>query len=334
MDAIPDTAKFFSMYLADSKVYLLNHFKALSQAAKICQLNASLDCHDFSVNLHLTDKTFKLYPQFLEIQNNEPIYSQKYSEKAVCFIGWRPYTPKVIQNFINKLQLKHLLQVNGFLVPQYSFDANWQCENVIVKREQSSFGKGMFGPFHFPSDYCLNRNSKEYYEKFIFGTIAKIAFWNERPLYLELQSMPTLQGNGQHSILELAQKRARQRGRELDERVFNDVVSYQNKSLDEVLAKGEIILADFRYESDLAKRYSVKEIILPNQNYQRYYLEMLKIGKYVYSLISNEGIQNFYYSVDAIVDATDNIWILEANSNPTIHQSAYLPMLQALIQDI
>jgi hypothetical protein len=331
MQQSPLDLQFFNMYLADSKVHLLNHFKSLLEVAYTKDVEANINCKDFIVTLTSRFQTVTLYPQFLKIDHNGPGYTKDFTHEVVCFIGWRPYISTAIAAFTNKLEIKKKLLEGGFLTPDYSTEINYDAKDVIVKKIYSSFGKHLHGPFQSAQDYPLQSENGEYYEKFINGTIAKIAFWNEHPVYIELQDMPELEGDGKSTILELAQNRATQRARQLNEYQLDEVIDYQNKSLESILAKGEKILADFRYESDCSECYSVQEIPLPHPAIEHISDLLHRLGKYLFSLIQKEDHPYFYYGADAILTATGELWVLEVNANPTVHQCVYPIMLKNIM---
>lgn len=86
------------------------------------------------------------------------------SEKTTSFIGWRPYIIKTWDTATNKLLFKELLTKNKILTPVYAAEDKIDFENVIIKPNQSSFGKVIKGPIAFTKDIKLNTEIGEYYE--------------------------------------------------------------------------------------------------------------------------------------------------------------------------
>jgi hypothetical protein len=331
MNVINESADFFAMYKSDSKNYLLNHFKSLQQAN--LKYNAELIINANNMHLELIHKNKKhiLYPQFLEFMHGNPVYSSHLTPDAICFIGWRPYQPYPIQAFVDKIIFKESLLKNKFLTPLYSVDKFCKLDHVIIKNRQGSFNQSLYGPYQSATEYPLNPESGEFFEQFIYGKILKISFWNDEPVSLEEQEMPTLTGDGESSILKLAAERAKKRNRNINEFKLDEVVSFYGKSTEDVLAKKEVIIADFRYESEFCECYAVKEIPLPNKSYQIFDVEFKRVGAFCYHLIKAEGIENLYYSIDAILSDNNQLWFLEANANPAVHPCAYTKILESLL---
>ena len=43
--------------------------------------------------------------------------------------------------------------------------------------------------------------------------------------------------------------------------------------------------------------------------------------------------RNSVFTLDAVIDADDRVWLLEMNSHPMIHPNVYPPMLDSVFQD-
>lgn len=325
------------MYEENSKVYLINHFKALLNACSLCPVELSLNFNNFQMYAKFNNKTFVFYPQFLTITNDEPKYTHIFNHDVVCFNGWRPYSyENLSQIFSDKLHFKKALSKLGFLTPAYSLDNNNLLNNAIIKRREGSFGKNLRGPFRTAADYHLDLNVGEFCEKFINGRIVKISYWTNEPLYVEFQNMPRFTGDGVNTIEMFAEQRASQRGRKkINYTQLNDLLRYQNKTLASILSPNESILADFRYESDFSECYSVKELPLPDRALINLVDKLETLGEFLYYLIrKEEHIEHLFFTVDAILDKNQKLWFLEFNSNPTVHQSTYPIMLKSLWQSI
>lgn len=308
------------MYEADSKVHIINHFKTLLSSTKTHNLSAHLNIQDFILHVQSKQKMLVLHPQFLEIIDDKPHYTEKLTNDSVCFIGWRPYPAPHFSIFPNKIKIKDLVKSAGLSTPEYSTDNAFFCNNIIVKDRVNSFGKGMHGPFRSTDEYDLSND--QFYEKFIEGTILKVSFWNETPLYLEEQVMPKLIGDGKQTILDLAHQRAEKRDRTLNLEQFDEMLCYHDLNPEDVLPKGDTLLADFRYESDMAKLQSVKERVIDETIFRNHIDEFHLYGQLITRLF-REKVDNLYYNIDLIRDDQDRLWFLEANANPTVHQSAY-----------
>jgi hypothetical protein len=320
------------MYRESSKVFLLNHFKYLESAAKLYNAQLFLNISNFQVSLSINNQNHILYPAFLEIVHGKPYYSPEFTEAAVCFVGWRPYQFIEIPLLADKLYMKKLFLDNGLLTPEFSIDPNVFMTNVIVKQKNSSFGKGLRGPFKSTNEYSLQPEKGEFFESFVGGEILKIYYWNDMPVCIETQKMPIAVGNGIDTIENLASIKAFARGRDADVSQLNDVLNFQNKNHATVLKEGEAVLLDFRYESDFCDCFSISETPFPEESNEPLIEEFYYLGEVLFSLIKKENIQNLCYTVDAILTESGEPWFLEVNTNPTVHQYIYEEMVNSLSQ--
>lgn len=326
-------SNFYRMYSADSKVYLLNHFKSFRQAAT-SQLATMQSDDGLKLSLSFAGHQVFFYPQFLEISDDGPVYTNHFTADAVCFTGWRPYQPIGVKPFSDKLLLKQLLMDHGFAVPAFSDDPRCQWHDVIVKSRHGSFGKGMRGPFRATDEYLLRPEDGEYYECFMPGTILKIAYWDGAPVSIEAQAMPVLTGDGKRSLLEMAHERAKQRGRDgMDEWALDEVLAYQGYSVDTVLASGEEVMADFRYESDFLMCHAVEEMAWPHPRFTSLKDTFERMGAFLMSMVKQEGVPHLYYSVDAVLSEDGVLYCLEVNANPTVHPCAYPVMVASMVHE-
>lgn len=327
------------MFILYTHKDLLCHFKHLNDACEEHGANATLNCKSFYVKLNIDNATYTLYPQFLAIINNLPksvdvFYTSELINYAKSFVGWRPYETKASATFMDKRSTKAKLQEQGFLVPaSYIHFQDIDCD-YIVKKSDASFGQSITGPFKLGTEHPIDIAANEFYEQFIHGDVIKILFWNEKPVYMEQHAMPELIGNGKNTILELAQKRARKLLRGADPDILKHICAYQDKTLDTVLAKGEKMLIDFRYESSFLKQYAIMEVPLPNYTTQHYDETLTRLGEFVHKVMKNEGLGDIFYTVDAILDKDQQLWLLEVNSNPTINPCGYRHMIATLKQNV
>ena len=333
MSATNKATNFYTMYPSHSKVHLINHFKCLQQACLNFQAEANLKVDNFELHIRYQDKTYLLYPQFLVFIDDEPCYTSHFDNNVVCFTGWRPYRPEKINQLPNKLEFKKLLRKESFLVPEYWFNSDEASSPVVVKNCRSSFGKALRGPFHRASDYNAVLKEGEFFEQFLLGTILKIGVWNDEPIYIETQPMTYLIGNGKASIEKLAIKQAKQRDRKPDFQALTDMLAYQGKTLNSVLSLEEAILIDFRYESSFSQLQSVQEISFDDPSATHLGDFFLPLTEYLFTVFQKHHIENLFYTVDGILTDDQKVWILEINSNPTVHQYAYESMLGCLLMN-
>jgi hypothetical protein len=326
---------FYRMYDADSKVHLINHFKWLQNACKQYDAEIILNCKNFLATVNLRNSDFLLYPLFLEKSDTHLRYTTEFNQSAVCFLGWRDYPTREIDLFSDKILLKEQLLIHGLLTPSYSTDINYAGQDVIIKKRSGSFGEAIYGPYKYASDYPLHPEEGEFFEQLIKGKIIKLLYSDNEPIYLEVQKMPTITGNGRSTIAELAQKRAVSRGRlGCNKYQLDEILSYQDKSLASVLANKEEVWADFRYESDLAKCHAIKELLPSHPFFKALNSNFDRIGDYLFAVIQQHNVEHLFYTVDAILDDEKKLWILEVNANPAIYPAAYPKIIHRFHQAV
>lgn len=313
-----------------NKNRLINHFKAMQFAAENFDVVLQLDVSSFVLTACSSDgEDVKFYPQFLEFTELRRRYITTIEDTAQIFIGWRPYEPVVIPTFSDKLALKHFFIEQGIVTPAFSLSGYDDLGAVVIKNKSSSFGRGVFGPFKLTENHPFDVRT-QYYEQFIEGDLVKLWFWNDTLVCLEQLPMPTIVGDGHKTIEVLLRERVRSRWvKRLDWDEVLPVLRYFNRSLEDVLPYGEKQVVDIRYASLVADIGHTEVKLNVHDQLFSTYPALENLGKQLYSLI--EPVQpHLAYSVDAIRSADNQLWMLEANSNPFIHPHLYFDMLSTL----
>ena len=124
---MPEQASFYSLYEDSSKVHLINHFKSLVAAAENHDVELVLEPRTFRTYFEIGSNVYTLYPQFLKIIDNEPLYTTNFSQDVVCFTGWRPYRPVDLPALASKIPIKEHMVSEGILTPAY------QTSNEAIK---------------------------------------------------------------------------------------------------------------------------------------------------------------------------------------------------------
>lgn len=309
---------------------LLKHFLLVQDALKHFNGEAYLNAKTFFLELHLGAHSFTMYPQFVVfVDGKTKRYSATFSPEVVRFAGWRPYVNKMVQEFTDKLQVKKQLINNGFNTPAHLTESNNGMSDVIIKLAVSSFGDTIRGPFKTSAGINLDPQAGEYFEQFIRGQIIKAWFWNGVPICFESEDMPTITGNGIHTIKQLVLGRtAHLEIKNL--RTIEDVLLYQEKSMDTVLADGESILIDFRNASKFAPMNNIKDNLVSTHENRIMTEQLFKIGRFFIDMVPERIRTNFAFTVDAILDENNKLWFLEVNTNPIIHPYLYPYIVESL----
>lgn len=310
---------------------MMNHFSHMDQALKKHNLYGELNFTDYTVSVKNDDTQFTLYPQH---QNKDGFYYPDVSPNTARFIGWRPYSMKSWKKAADKVSFKQFLKKNDIRTPAFYTNKNDQTDinDVIIKLEESSFGKGIRGPFKSTKEVNLNIKKREFFEQYIDGDIAKIWFWEHKPIAAEVLPHLPIYGNGHSTINELIVAHARSINREVNTKYFEEFLIYKGKTLDSILKNDEKFFIDFRYKSLLPTSHQTKDTYIKDHPVLGKSKTLQKIGKAVERDVPYSLKKNFAYAVDAVIDKEKNVWILELNCNPHIHPYIYDAMITSLVK--
>jgi len=323
--------------MAVSKNALLDHFKLLQATLGLAELEAIMGLQDFTVYLRNKERQLVLQPQFLAETNGKRHYARNLSENALMFAGWLPYYNKRWPIASDKLLFKQYAAQAGLRIPAYSTVASSELRNVVIKRPRSSFGDQVIGPFRASEQRALDAEKGEYYEQFIAGKIVKIWYWDEQPVCMEVDSRPSVLGDGVSTIEKLILRMAQRNGKLApaeQRRILTrceDLLHYHGVQLSTVLAADTRQVVEFRYGTSLARPNKREVLDLQVAPHPQLDAELRNIGYHLFRSIPEDIRRGTLYTVDAMYDKTGKLWLLEMNSNPTVHPYAYRAMVQSLL---
>lgn len=325
-----------------SKNSLLDHFKLLQQALERNDIEAILNVRDFTVCLRKGRDHRILYPQFLVSVKEVRQYLPAPSPAAEMFAGWLPYRNKRWTIASDKLAFKRFAVAAGLPTPAFSDQPSVPLSDAIIKQVASSFGTGILGPFRSGDAPPINGDRSQYLERFVPGTIVKLWYWDAMPVCMEMDDMPFVKGDGLSSIDKLLSRRLAQKAalspadrKALREQVEN-VLRYFGLTLASVLAPDQIQLLDFRYGSTLIRqdRRIVVDLQANPQQFPLHLLPLLpllgEVGDILHAAIPAELRAGTLFTTDCILDRENRLWLLEFNSNPTVHPHAYPLMISSM----
>lgn len=311
----------------------LNHFRALQPVLSRLCADAFLDPCTFVLRMRASGVTRVLYPQFMAFTNGVTRYITEFNADAARFAGWYPYLNRRWPLASQKLLFKEFAVRNSLRTPEFSTDPAARMDDVLVKRSVSSFAADIQGPFHSSAECALNAAAGEYFERFVRGKIAKIWYWNDLPVCLELQRLPFVTGNGRATIRQLLRRRLKpspQQRKKNGMRHLVPFLKYEGVTLDSVPESGREQAVDFRYGSRFLDPGHVIDVDLVNSMPPELEAQLRETGEKLWRGIPDTVRDGTLFTVDAIVDDDDRIWVLEMNSNPFIHPYLYPVMLDGL----
>jgi tetratricopeptide (TPR) repeat protein len=310
----------------------LNHFKDIQPVLERTGAEASLNVRNFHLELRLNGKAYTLCPQFLKLEKGARQYTPFFDRQVSRFIGWRPYFNKRWDLSDEKLKFKAYAVANGLSTPEYSQDPDAGIRDVLVKKSVSSFSEEIKGPFRSSSDCGLDAGKGEFYERFVNGRTTKIYYFENRPVCLEFQSAATVTGDGKRTIKQLLESRAGRREQRPPLKKITGYLSYAGKSLQDVVEFGVAQQIDFKYGSPFGVPADLENVDLSSNAVPELESQLRIIGDCLWRGIPEEIRADTVFTVDAIRDANDRLWVTEMNANPFIHPFVYPAMLEALIK--
>lgn len=318
-----------------SKNSFMDHVKWLRIGVQSAGGDLLLAGNSMQALLRHGPRHWALHPQFLVLKDGRNSYEPVWTDNVTHFAGWLPYAPQRWPIAGDKLGFKRFAATKGLPVPAFSVDSESKMSDVIVKRAASSFGQDIRGPFRSASQTALDIAQSEYYERFVEGEVLKIWYWDEDPVCMEVDTMAAVKGDGHLTWLQLVEERAhltQRRSPELVAKLLERsrmVMSYSRVDPEAVPARGDKQLVDFRYGSELMHPRGRRVVDLRSPG-DPGHATLVAYGHALRSGIPVAPGAGVAYTVDAIRDADGKIWLLEMNSNPTVHPLVYPRMVQSL----
>ena len=310
---------------------LLHHFTDLLPALERAGAQATLDLRSFQLRVAAGGRSFVLEPQFLRRENGVRKYVARLEPGVQRFIGWRPYGRREWDIAGDKLKLKAYAAEQGLRTPPYSADAAADLENVVVKKAVSSFAADVRGPFRHARDGRREMRPGHFFERYVPGRAAKIYYCEARPVCLELQAPASLAGDGRRPLRKLLERELRKDDR-APFKAAAEYLEYAGVPLERVLPAGERQQVDFRYGSVFNAGRDLESFDLTTNMPAALAPQLAQIGERLSRAIPAELRRAVVYTVDAVLDAAQALWVLEMNSNPFLHPYVYPAMLEALFR--
>lgn len=310
---------------------LLTHLKHVRDCMANLGGEAVISGSDVALHLRIGNEVRHFQPQFSFTRDGRRYYVPTVESHVVGFIGWRSHAPRNWPLSSQKLAFKAFIMTAGLLTP-----ASWQAPTeaarpFIVKKSKSSFGQGIRGPFGRLdlSDAMQRLEEGEFYEAFVSGRILKAWYWDGVLVCVEVRAPPSVIGDGRSTLFELASRRG---GRGIDRQALAWMSALQGLRLEDVPADGRSLEVDFRYGSFYEAGRFDNENVLSAVNQTAIGAQLRKAGEVLREGIPEEVRKDTLFTLDAVVDAEDRVWLLEMNSNPMVHPDAYPAMLRSAFE--
>lgn len=316
----------------DEKRDMLRHVRELQLACAANGGSASIDLNTLVADVKLAGTRHRLFPQFMRWYDGRKLYESQTAKGTFLFCGWRPYWSKNTRAIADKLDLKNWYQSQQVRVPAASQDPAWDQAPVIVKRRLSSFGESIRGPFGNTAEHTLQPEKGEFFEAFVTGTIVKAWCMNGVPLSAEFMTPPVVRGDGQRSVRELLREQMQGNPDTLFAQC-EEVLRFSGRNLETVLDEGDEQLIEYRYGYCFGYRVALREECLDASSHPTLWPQLAHAARVTWSLIQLQIKGRLIYTVDAVLDASERLWVLEANSNPMVQPRMYSAMIQNLVDN-
>lgn len=316
-----------------------NHIKTVRACAEALGCEASINARNFALDIAKDGVEIRFQPRFFYFDHEKKLRNLTYYFRpdVLGFVGWLPYFNKTWPAALDKLAFKGWCRERGLRTPDWWTAAPADMPGFLVKRARGSLGVGMRGPYR-----ALQRANPyhqlaegEYYERFIEGRIVKAWYWNADPVCLEVLDFQQAVGDGKSTIRQLFEARLEANfgdmGRLAPMHIAEPVVTYQGKTWDTVLAAGEKIFSSFRYASLLERSNPNNRNVVDKHKDTPLGKQLASLGRTLWEAVPEDLRQGVLYTADGVLDAQDQLWLLEMNPNPGVHPDCYAAMFKSVL---
>lgn len=318
--------------------YLFNpiiHLQPIRKWARKSMFEVKLDPISFLLELSCATRSIPLYPRFLiRVDAETTAYTHTFTDEC-RFVGWLPYRAKQWPIATDKIIFKRYCEREGLRVAKSWREGPPLTENYILKPRNGSFGKGIRGPFR-NSDWLQIQTELTpdlFFEEFVAGQPVKAWFWNSTPVAIESIASPFLLADGKRTLAEIVTsvRGSFDKPYQLDE--ANEILRWQGLTANSVPTAGEKIQLAFLYASIFDSPHSRPIDLLPDMD-QKVRKQFLHAGVSLGRAIPEQIAHNTISTVDAVIDETGSVCVLEVNCNPVVHPKTYDHMLEDIERDV
>lgn len=302
----------------------LHHLNRISQWVKDRGGQVHVSADTFALSIHIDSRVVRLQPRFSTKVSGRIGYTRQFDGKG-AFIGWvqeaSPTWPESLDKGLFKLSANKL----KLRVPAGWNTGDFLAEDYLIKTRNGSFGQNITGPYKASETRRPLEGQQQFYEQFIPGRSMKVWCWNQHIAAAEVIEPPYLIGDGEKSLRELAGYRRSNVDKLLSLDSSADILAWQGKNPDSVTEAGERTWIDFKYVTPFDNvTFLDRDGWSACSASVRHQVAHAAVS--LYQHISAE-YQNLLFTIDAVVDHEDRVWLLEMNSHPMVHPNIYPLML-------
>jgi hypothetical protein len=312
---------------------LLFHVAAVQRLSRKYGVDATITMADMLLQLRGRGRAYSLYPQFIQNRGGQLMYAAALGVDTRSFAGWRPYVRKRWPTGTGKFAFKDFCAQRGLPTPRMWRAPAPDMRDFLVKDDQSSFGLGMHGPFKVHdarNPAAQARAGTGYYEAFIPGRVVKAWYWQDRLMAFDLKEFVHVTGDGARTLRELIAPIVRPTAPKDEWLVYAETAAYQDLTLDCVPARGRRVMVDFRNGTYANPVQIENQNMLAQMGTSPPVRQMKEFGPVLWQGIPEDVREATLYTIDAMFDEHDGVWLLEMNCNPVCHPDVYDAMFETL----
>ena len=306
------------------------HLFAVQEWADKHEATSHLSTRTCALTVSRRGRTAHLAPRFVKKQGDSLGYSRQW-EADSGFTGWvlpdAPSWPEAQ----DKIIFKRLCIAQGLRVPAGWNSGTALAPSLIVKNQRGSFGAGIDGPFFAAHAPELTR-SGDYFEAFVVGKSAKAWCWNAEVFALEVLEQPYLLGDGVTTLQTLAQTVRGSNDTGIDLTAALPYLAWQGFAPDSIVAVSQKVYLSFKYADSYQRMQGQHADVWAATQTPVKDQFILAVAALFAALPQAAGSNpRLLYTLDAVIDADQQVWFLEMNSHPMGHPGLYAPMLSSLL---
>ena len=308
------------------------HCRAVFECLPAFDASGTIDIETGKLIVRARGRQLELIPQFVSVKETGTSFTPKLTNDSQMFLGWRPYLNRIWPIAVDKLQFKQFCETNALRAPKRYENPTEVTSDALIKRSHGSMGQSVGAPMTSTQvrSASLQLVHGEYLDQFVRGETAKIWYWNEKVVAIEAMPMPTVKGDGKHTLRELILLAPRTRPQPAWE-MCEGLARYQDLTLDIVIPAGQEVLVEIRFMSQLHAFSTENQNVIGKYRGTALMKTLEAAGPVFLRGIPESVRKDTLFTVDAIIDAQQTAWYLEMNCNSAIHPDAYAAIFESLL---
>jgi hypothetical protein len=304
----------------------LQHALAVSTWMQEHDAKGGIDPKTMGMEIALGDRAVRFYPQFTIQQEGQLSFVPRLQPGVAGFVGWVPNPGKGWKESSDKLAFKDFARRHGLRTPLSGGPGTVPMTDYLVKKASSTLGRHVEGPF--PAAHRAAIAPGFFWEQFVRGRVVKAWYWNGELAVAEAVQMPTVTGDGKRTIAELALYALGPVAAASP--LPAEFLALQGESIASVPAAGKVVQLEYRYISPFNPSNHVDQDIRAAIRGTAFEEQLVRAGRACLQCVPEDLRADTAFSIDAVLDAQDRLWLLEINCNPLLHPAFYPVMLDSL----